>query len=383
MKIALVHDYLNEFGGAERVLKVMCEMYPDAPIYTAFAVEGSTAWKEFSDRKIVESKLAPILKWKKMYSPLRFLTPWVWEGFDFSEFDVVLSSASWYITKGIVTPKKTKHICYCHTPPRYLYGYPTAIEWQRYWPIRIYAGIVNHYLRKYDYLAAQRVDEFLVNSDNVKKRVRKFYGRSAEIVYPPVEVEKILQSGIGKNMNDNSGEKDQSRTAPYEKKDYYLIVSRVVGAKGIDMAMEAARKMKFKLKIVGEPAGLRWEESKLEKLKSENIEFVGRVDDVELYNLYAGAKAFFALAEDEDFGMTVVEAQAAGTPIIAYFGGGYKETVVDGKTGVFFNEYNLQSFIEAIKKFEKMKFDKNTLIEQAMRFSKKVFMKKIRKIVGE
>ena len=283
LKIALVHDYLNEFGGAERVLKVMCEMYPDAPIYTAFAVKGSSAWKEFNNRKIVESKFAKILKWHKLYSPLRFLAPLIWESFDFSEFDIVISSASWYITKGIITPPETKHVCYCHTPPRYLYGYPTALEWQKYWPIKIYANIINHNLRNYDYLAAQRVDKFVVNSQNVKNRVRKFYGKSAEIIYPPVQVEKIIKN-----------------TAKItQKEDYFLIVSRVVGAKGIDMAMKAAQNLGFKLKIVGEKAGLHFGDSQLEALKTNNIEFVGRVDDSQLFQLYAKAKAFLALAKDK------------------------------------------------------------------------------------
>ena len=376
-----MHDYLSEFGGAERVLQVLAEMYPEAPIYTAFAVKESTAWKQFQDREIIESRLAPILKWKKLYSPLRFLTPWVWLGFDFSDYDVVISSASWYITKGINTGRTTHHVCYCHTPPRYLYGYPTAVEWQRYWPIRVYAAVVNHFLRAYDYEAAQGVDTFLVNSDNVKQRVRKFYGKNAEILYPPVEVEKIVRSTqyLVHDMDWKNKKSDTVKTVG--KKDYFLIVSRVVGAKGIDMAMEAAREMKFPLKIVGEPAGLRWEESKLEKLKSNNIEFVGRVDDDKLYTLYARARAFLALAEDEDFGMTVVEAMAAGTPVIAYHGGGYKETVMEPETGVFFYDYSLSGLKEAIHMFESLSFDKQDLVKQAKTFSRELFEKKLRMIV--
>ncbi|MGI5828317.1 MAG: glycosyltransferase [Patescibacteria group bacterium] len=366
LKVALVHDYLSEYGGAERVLETLCKMFPEAPIYTAFAVKGSSAWQHFKARTIIESRLAPILKWKKLYSPLRFLAPWIWEGFDFSGYDVVISSASWYITKGIIVPTHTKHICYCHTPPRFLYGYPTAVEWQRYLPIRVYATLVNTFLRRYDFAAAQRVDQFVVNSENVRNRVRKFYKKDALVVYPPIAVEAIKKAAKG-----------------VKKQNYYLIVSRVVGAKGIDMAMAAVNKLKLPLKIAGETAGLRWEEKKLQKLRGSTIEFLGRVSDEELWKLYAGAKAFLALAEDEDFGMTVVEAQAAGTPVVAYWGGGYKETIVESKTGEFFKEYSVESLIKAIEKQAEKMYARNVLIGQAEKFSERIFMKKVGQLLED
>lgn len=365
MKIALVHDYLVEYGGAERVLQALCEIFPHAPIYTAFTIKNSTAWKQFKDKQIIESSLAPILKRRKLYSPLRFLAPWVWEGFDFNGFDIVISSASWYITKGIVTPPDCKHICYIHTPPRYLYGLPTAIEWQRYPLIRLYAKLVNNFLRRYDYLAAQRPDILIVNSENVQKRVKKFYNRESEIIYPPIKVEEIIQKTQASKLNSQNQE------------EYYLIVSRVVGAKGIDMAIEAANKLKFNLKIVGETAGLRWEEEKLKKLKGLTVEFVGRVNDENLWQYYAKAKGFLALASDEDFGMTVVESQAAGTPVIAYFGGGYKETVIEGKTGLFFRNYNVGDLIKTWKQFEKMQFRQEDLLDNAKKFDEKEFKNRI------
>lgn len=364
MKIALVHDYLNEFGGAERVLKTLSEMYPKAPIYTAFRIKGSTADKYFSNRKIIESFLAPILKWKKLYSPLRFLAPLIWGSFDFSEYDLVISSASWYITKGIKTKGKTKHVCYLHTPPRFLYGYQTSIEWQRYLLVRIYAKLVNGYLRKYDYKSAQKPDLIIVNSENVKKRCKKFYGRDSQIIYPPIKVKEII--------------KQNKET---KKEDFYLIVSRVVGAKGIEMAMEMARKTGVKLKIVGEKAGLSFGDKKWKQLESENVEFLGRLSDKQLWQIYGKAKGFLALARDEDLGMTVIEAQAAGTSVIAFWGGGYKETIVEGKTGIFFREYRLNSLIEAIERYEKQKFNKKDLQEQARKFEEEVFVEKIERVV--
>jgi glycosyltransferase involved in cell wall biosynthesis len=369
LKVALVHDYISEYGGAERVLEALCEMFPEAPIYTAFAVSGSTAWKRFCKRKIVEWKYAALIKQGKLYSPLRFLAPFIWQSFDFSGFDLVISSASWYITKGIITHPGTTHICYCHTPPRYLYGYKTAVEWQKYLPVRIYAKIVNNFLRRYDFLAAQKPNYFIANSKNVKKRIKKFYDRTATVIYPPVEVSEIKKA-----------------TANLRPKDYFLVVSRVVGAKGIDLAIEASNKMGFCLKIVGEPAGLRWEEKKFKKLCGKQVEFVGRVSDKALWRLYGECKAFLALATDEDFGITPVEAMAAGRPVIAYRGGGYLETVVSGKTGLFFDKLTVDGLVKAIRKFDDSYHQILTPKAcrlQAGKFSKERFVREIKKFCRE
>src|SRR4030042_202918 len=156
MKVALVHDYLREFGGAERVLKTLTEMFPKAPIYTAFKVSGSTADKKFKGKRIIQSFLAPILKIDNLYSPLRFLAPVIWKSFDLSEYDLVITSSSWYITRGFKVGSKTKVICYCHTPPRWLYGYETSVGFTKYWPVKIYAAIVGHFLRMYDFKTAQK-----------------------------------------------------------------------------------------------------------------------------------------------------------------------------------------------------------------------------------
>lgn len=364
MKIALVHDYLKEYGGAERVLEALHEMWPEAPIYTAFCVKGSAAGKAFASAKTVESWLAPLIKYKNLYSPLRFLTPLIWKSFDFSDYDLVIASASWYITRGFRIGPKTKVFCYCHTPPRYLYGYPTSIEWQRYWIIRVYATIVNHFLRLYDYRSAQQVDEFIANSNNVAGRIKKFYRREATVVYPPVEVEKIVQVTKG-----------------LKPKNYYLIASRVVGAKGIELAAEAAERAKVDLKILGEPSGLRWFGGKLESLKSKRVEFLGRVPDEELYRYYGECKAFLALAIDEDFGMTPVEAMAAGRPVIAFRGGGYLESVIEGKTGEFFSKPTVESLVARLQSFKASKYEPEDCRKQARKFSKERFKREIKEFV--
>lgn len=360
MKVALVHDYLNEFGGAERVLLALTEIWPKAPIYTAFYQQGSTAGQRFKHRKIIASWAQNIPFFKDwLYSPLRFLAPTIWSSFSaksgqgFSQYDLVISSSSWYITKGF------NEICYCHTPPRWLYGYQTSMNWQKYWPVRVYGTIIGHFMRLYDFRQAQKVKYFIANSEEVKKRIWKFYRREATVIYPPVDLPKP-----GKT----------------KKQNFYLIVSRLVGGKGIELGIVAAKKYGFKLKIVGEgpldlPAG------KAGCARGKPVEFLGEVSDHELVKLYSQAKGFLALSRDEDFGITPVEAMACGTPVVAFKGGGYLETVVEGKTGVFFKEQTAESLGEAIKKLERMGIKSQDCVEQAKKFSKERFKREIREFV--
>lgn len=352
MKVALVHDYLNEFGGAERVLSALAEIWPEAPIYTAFCKAESEAHKRFKDKTIITSWVQKVPFFStKLYSPLRFLAPWIWNSFDLSEYDAVISSSSWYITKGF------NEICYCHTPPRWLYGYKTASDWQKYRPVKVYSAIVGYFMRHYDYTQAQKVKYFIANSEEVRRRIRKFYRRDAAVVYPPVDLPHFAKVTRGE-----------------EKQNYFLIVSRLVGGKGIELGIEAAKKLGFKLKIVG-VGPLKIEPQK-------NIEILGQVSDEELVKLYTGAKAFLALAQDEDFGITPVEAMSCGCPVIAFNGGGYKETVIEGKTGLFFNEYSVKSLIRSAQRFVKMRFRREDCMKQAEKFSKARFKQEIREFVA-
>jgi len=365
MKVVLVHDYIKEYGGAERVLEALCEAYPDAQIYTAFYNKGSPAWERFKDKKIIPSWVHYIPFFStKLHSPLRFLAPLIWGSFDFSQYDVIIGSASWYVTKGFQKPEKTIEICYCHTPPRWLYGYRTSVEWQRFWIIKVYGMIVGHFMRMYDFNAAQKVDYFIANSKEVQARIKKFYRRDSTVIYPPVSLGNRDQ-GIGNR-----------------KREYYFIVARIVGGKGLELAVDTAKKLGIKLKVAGAPAGYYTGHKKLQEEATDNIEFLGRVSDEELVHLYLGAKAFLALATDEDFGITPVEAMLCGTPVIAYHGGGYKETVIEGKTGVFFNEATVASLTVAIKKFEKMQFDPKVCQKHAEKFSKERFIKEIKEFVA-
>jgi glycosyltransferase involved in cell wall biosynthesis len=362
MKIALVHDYIKEYGGAERVLEALTEIFPEAPIYTAFYDSKGTAYERFKNKKIITSWVQDVPFFvTKLHSPLRFLAPFIWESFDLSEYDVVISSASWYITKGLKKHFGKNHfieICYCHTPPRWLYGYTTSVNFQKHVLIRAYAAIVGHFMRLYDFKAAQKVNFFIANSQEVASRIKKFYRRDAVVIYPPVGLPKI---------------------SDIKRQDYYLIVSRITGAKGLGMAIEAAKKAGFKLKIAGSPSGYY----SLPENSNKNIEFLGQVTDEELVRLYKRAKAFLALSKDEDFGITPVEAMLCGTPVVAFNGGGYRETVLDKKTGLLFNDYSIDGLIKAIREFEGLKIDPKDCINQAQKFSKERFKKEILNFVQE
>lgn len=369
MKVAIVHDYIKEFGGAERVLEALCEVYPKAPIYTAFTDKSGVAYKHFKNKKNINSWFNYLPFASKLASPLRFLTPLIWGSFDFKEYDVVISSASWYITKGFKKKgEKFVEVCYCHTPPRWLYGYSTSINLQKYALVKLYAAIVGHFLRLYDFSRAQKVDFFIANSQEVKKRIEKFYRKPSKIIYPPVSL---------------------PNTEDVQKEDFYFIVSRIVGAKGLELAVETALKTGLKLKIAGSPVGYSSEQEKLiEKAKSlpagekRKVEFLGQVSDEELSLLFKKAKGFLALSKDEDFGITPVEAMLSGTGVIAFNGGGYKETVIDGKTGVLFDDYSAEGLGAAVKRFEKIKFNQDDLKKHAQKFSKERFKKEIKEFIS-
>ena len=366
MKVALVHDYIKEYGGAERVLEALCEIFPDAPIYTSFYKKNSVAYQHFKNKKIISSWVQHIPFFAdKLHSPLRFLAPIIWGLFkeEFKKYDVIISSASWYITKGFGKKGGPIEICYCHTPPRWLYGYTTSVNFQKYPLVKAYAGIVGHFMRLYDFKMASKVDYFIANSKETALRIKKFYRRDAIVIYPPVSLPQMT--------------KDQRPMT----KDYYLIVSRIVGGKGLDIAVDAAIKGGFKLKIAGSSSGYYSEQKKLLKKSRGQVEFLGQVTDQELAKLYKGAKAFLALSKDEDFGITPVEAMSIGTPVIAFNGGGYKETVLQKKTGLLFDDYSVDGLTLAIKKFENIKINAKDCVEQAQKFSKERFKKEIREFV--
>lgn len=352
-KIAIVHDYLSEAGGAERVLRVLVDMYPKATIYTALAKNG-TAKELFKDRKIVESKWANILRIGRMYSYLRFLLPQIWKSIDLTEYDLVITSCSGYIARGFKVRPDARVIAYCHTPPRWLYGYDTPTGAQNKWWGRAFMFVFGPIVRYFDYQSAQRVNLWIANSKEVAGRIKKFYRKNSTVIYPPIEINH------------------KSQILKFSNQDYYLMISRIVGGKGILEASQAFKKLGIKLKIVGEVVDLSL---------GQQVETTGRVDDHELATLYANAKGFVALSRDEDFGMTVVESMAYGTPVLAYNGGGYKETVVEGKTGVSINDLNVKSIKDGLVRMEKTKWDREYIKKWASKFGRERFEKEMRKVI--
>ena len=361
MKIAIVHDYLNEAGGAERVLRVLADMYPTAPIYTAF-IKNGTARAMFTDRELHESSWGWILKRGRLYSYLRFLLPWIWGSIDLSPYDLVITSTSGgYIARGFKVGEKTRVVAYCHTPPKWLYGYETPTGAANKWWGRLFNYVFGPPLRYFDYVSAQRVNTWVANSNEVAIRIKKFYRREAQVVYPPIEVKGKSKKG-------------------QEKRDYYLLVTRITGAKGVVESLNAARKGGFKLKLVGEIIEKRLENSV--NKAGKNVEYLGRVSDRELGELYANARGFIALAQDEDFGMTVVEAMGYGTPVIALRSGGYKETVKEGVTGHFVESTKVEEILSGIRKMDKTKWDKAKIMSWASEFDRSKFEEKIKEIIG-
>ncbi len=364
MKVALVHDYLIDFGGAERVLLALCEIWPDAPVYTAITDKKKMGihWKYFSKLNIKTSWFQKITGSSKLISPLRFLLPLIWESFDFSDYDLVISSSSWAMPKGVITGPQTKHICYCHTPPRFLYHYPEARKWTKYWPVKVYATLVNHRLRQYDFATSQRVDKFVANSKNVAGRIKKFYRRDSTVIYPPI------------NLPDKS-------KVSNKHEDYYLFYSRLLSYKYPDLAVKACQKLGKKIIVAGSGPMLE-EISKLAK-NQKNTTVLGRVTEEKLDSLLKNCRAAILPLKDEDFGMVYIEAQGYGKPVIALNSGGGKEAVIDGKTGVTFEKPTVDSLSKAILKFEKNEksFDPKKIREFAEKFSDDRFKKEILEFV--
>lgn len=353
MKIAIVHDQLQEFGGAERVLVALKQAYPEADVYTAFynPQQLGIHAKLVKNWHIKTSWSDKVWLFKRFYSPLRFLTPLIWEPLDFSEYDLVISSSGSYMCKGIITKPKTKHICYLHHPPRSLYYYETALEWQRYWPIRIYGHLINHKLRIWDYLSSQRVDHFIANSEETKGRIKKFYRHDAEVVYPPVMIP------------------DEITLKPLAERKYYITVSRLARAKHIEVLIQAANKYHFPLVVIGTGR----DEQYLKSIAKHTVTFAGSVTDEQLTEYYQNAKAFLFASVDEEFGIAPIEAMGYGLPVIAYASGGLKETIEEGKNGYLYHELDADSLQEKLHHIETASPERYEMYCEAARESSKQY----------
>ncbi len=363
-RIALVHDYLREYGGAERVLEALHEMYPEAPVYTAFFDAESLGIhaSRFAGWDIRQTEMIKLPWYKMLHSPYRIFAPYFFKKLDFSSFDCVISSTNAYYAKAVRVPNGT-HICYCHTPPRALYGYATMSDWKKNPIIRILGEISNHFLRIADFNIAQKVDHFIANSQETAGRIQKFYRRTSIVIYPPV----IIPATPPKNT----------------ERSYFLYVNRLALSKHPELAVAVCTEHNYPLVVVGE-GKMRAE---LEAQAGETISFMGGVSDEVLDALYTGAKALIYPVEDEDFGIVPVEALGHGVPVIAHNSGGPRETIIEGKTGFLFDELTPTALNAALKKCTDHPTSPHILYEAAQQYSTSVFKKKIaaflRSVIGE
>jgi glycosyltransferase involved in cell wall biosynthesis len=376
MKVAIVYDRVNKWGGAERVLLALHELFPKAPLYTAVYSKEKAQWAEVFP-KVIPSYLNKISWLSKNHELLGALVPMAFESFGFNEYELVISITS-EAAKGIITRPKTIHVCYCLTPTRYLYSGREVYQKERPRQLRFpFYGFISKpvlsYVEKWDQVAAQRPDGMIAISTEVKNRIKRYYDRDSEIIFPPVNVEKITNIKLTTTLL----RRRVLKLTGFQLKEYYLIVSRMVPYKRVSLAVDAFNELKKPLVVVGTGS----EEVKLKRTANENIVFTGFVKEQDLVLLYKGAKGFI-FPQEEDFGITAVEAQAAGIPVIAYRGGGAQDTVIEGKTGKFFEDQKTKSLIKAVKEFEKINFNSEIIIKNAEKFTKARFKKEFKKYIN-
>ncbi|MDP1678133.1 MAG: glycosyltransferase [Bacteroidota bacterium] len=353
MKIALVHDWLTGMRGGEKCLEVLCELFPEAPIYTLLHNKGTMS-SVIESKKIFTSFINNLPSKQKHYRKYLPLFPFAIAQFDLSEYDLVIST-SHAVAKNVRVRNDAIHICYCFTPMRYIWdmyeqyfgkgkaGFATRIAMMFIAPI----------LRWWDVRTSSRVTYFIGISEEVRSRIKKHYNRSADMIYPPVDTEQFQLSTTSE--------------------DFYLIVSALVPYKRVDLAVNVFNANKKKLII----AGTGPESEKLKSLAKPNITFLGWQSDKELAQLYAQCTALIFPGE-EDFGIVPLEAQASGKPVVAFSKGGALETIVDGKTGVFFSEQTVQSLQQAVERLSLIKFNSNDIRQHALGFSRSIFKQKMK-----
>ena len=359
MKVAIVHYWLVGMRGGEKVLEALCELYPDADIYTHVAVPENLT-DRIRKHKIVETWIARLPLARKFYQKYLPLMPLALESLDLSEYDLVISSEAGP-AKGVITSPDSLHICYCHSPMRYIWDqYPVYRE-QAGFLTRLVMPLLFHYLRIWDVASAARVDDFIANSHFIKRRIAKVYARDASVIYPPIDI------------SDFGGE-------DAEISDFYLYAGELVSYKRPDLVIEAFNKSGKKLVVIGGGS----EKRKLEKSSKNNITFLGRVEFDVLKLHYSTCKALI-FPGVEDFGIIPLEVMASGRPVIAYAKGGALETVIDGVTGVLFESQNVASLEEAISRFESdaKKFEKTVLERHAQKYSKSIFKETFGRFISD
>lgn len=373
-----MYDRVNKWGGAEKEILALHEIFPDAPLYTSVYSPQKAQWAKVFSR-VIPSFLQKLPILKNYHQLLGWLTPLAYETFSFDEYDLVISVTS-EAAKGIITKPSTKHVCICLTPTRYLWsGYeqylnhpPRTLSWIPFY--KFLSQPFLEYTKYWDLIASQRPDVMVAISNEVKARIKKYYQRDSILIFPPVDTRKFknLPKSRQKKMREDSLLKNQG----LKKGNYYLIAGRLEPYKKVDMAVCAFNKLGYPLVVIGTGS----EEKKIRSIAKKNVKVLGFVDDEKLLIYYQNAKAFI-YPQEEDFGITAVEAQAAGVPVIAYKKGGALDTVIEGETGTFFDKQTEKSLISAIERFRNMKFDILKMQANADRFSKERFKREIHALV--
>ncbi len=358
MRIAFVHDYLVQYGGAERVLEALTEIWPHAPIYTLL-YSPETVHGRFNQKTVRTSYLQKVPLAKKYHRIFPVMMMTAIEEFNLGYYDVVFSDSSSF-AKNVITDSETLHISYCHTPMRYgwddcryyteEFNFPGFVK-------RITPFLMN-YIRMSDFYSTNGVDKFIANSKFVSTRIKKYYDRESTVINPGIEVDSFYVS------------------KKEEVGDYFLMVGRMMKYKKMDLVIKAFNELKLPLKILGR--GIEFKN--LKKIAGPTIEFMGHVSEKKLREIYSRAQGF-VFPQEEDFGIVAIEALASGRPVIAYRAGDVEENVEDGKTGVFFEKQTKEDIIGAIRRFQRIDFNPRYIRSTALRFDKEIFKKKIKNFV--
>ncbi|MBF2029567.1 MAG: glycosyltransferase [Oscillatoriales cyanobacterium C42_A2020_001] len=353
MKVALVHDYLREYGDAERTLQTLHRLYPNAPIYTAFvdrqrlgkAIQHLTTW---DIRPTFAQRLPGICHFYQFY---QHWLPYFWESLNLSEYDLVISLSGNYMSQAVLTRSPTLHISYCYTPPRQIWEPlpPSSRPQFKAW--------AHPTLRQYDFYAAQRVDRFVTNSETTARRIRKFYRRSAEVIYPPVQVRGAGSAGT----------------------EYYLYVGQMNSLQQVDLAIQACQQINRPLWVVGTGS----EATRLQQAAGKSVHFLGEVPAEAMAEIYEGAIALIYPTAYEDFALPPVEAMGHGVPVIASEQSGMRDIILNFRTGLLFSQPTVEGLCEAILQFEKLRFSAIACIERAEEFAESVFISKFEWFVAK
>lgn len=361
-KVALAHEFLVQHGGAEKTFEAIAEIFNDAPIYTA-KYSPKYMPDSIKNRNVIYPKGLMNKISEKLFFLLRM--PTIFESFDFRNYDIVISSGTTW-NKGILTKPEQMHITYVHTPPRFLYKYSQeTTKWEKPLFKPIYSYLVN-FLRMWDYAAAQRPDFIVTNSETTRKRIKKFYGRDSKVIYPPVDLDFKVSDGLKK------------ASAPY-----FVAVGRLSKYKNFDLLVKTFNEVRFPLIIVG--SGL--EENKLKQMAKENITIKTNCPDEEKDEIIENSIGLINPVVDEDFGIVPIEAMAHGKPVLAHRSGGHVETIIEGETGLLFDEDTVESLSEKLIEFEKKiknkEFDHDKIKEHSKKYSKEIFKTEFENFVRE